>query len=108
MSKGRAKIICENESIQINEGDIFFIPKGAAYKSFWYGEPEIVFSLSFPYLADFEEKGYSDQLLPHSQNTVRKMYKILGEEKENAVGVGRLCALLAELMPHFVSNRKRH
>ncbi len=49
MKKGKAKIVCSSKTIYVNEGDVFFIPKGLCYQSYWYGEDDIDF-LSFGFL----------------------------------------------------------
>lgn len=46
MVKGTAKIVSENKTIHIKEGDVFYIPRDLPYQSYWYGEKDIDF-LSF-------------------------------------------------------------
>ena len=43
MEKGTAKIVSENKTILIKEGDLFHIPKNTSYQSYWYGNEEISF-----------------------------------------------------------------
>ena len=50
MIKGTAKIVSENKTITINEGDVFYIPKNLSYQSYWYGDDVIDF-LSFGFLS---------------------------------------------------------
>ncbi len=48
MTRGRSKIVSDKNTIFIEEGDVFFIPKDLSYQSFWYGEGKIDFlSLGF-------------------------------------------------------------
>jgi len=50
MKKGRAKIVSENKTIDIKEGDVFYIPKNLSYQSYWYGD-DIIDFLSFGFLS---------------------------------------------------------
>ncbi len=43
MEKGNAKIVAKEKTIQVNSGDIFYIPKNISYQSYWYGTDEISF-----------------------------------------------------------------
>ena len=50
MLSGKADIIAQNERIEVSEGEVFYIPKGLGYKSFWHGESAVKFvSLSFEF-----------------------------------------------------------
>ncbi len=65
MEKGRCKIVSERGTREFAAGDVFYIPMGLKYQSYWYGEPEISFRsygfLSFP---DAEQKHYCLQEVP--------------------------------------------
>lgn len=43
MEKGRAKLVCREKTVYINEGDLFYIPKNKGYQSYWYGADDISF-----------------------------------------------------------------
>lgn len=43
MLRGRAKIVSKDCTVEANEGDVFFIPQGLPYHSYWYGTPDITF-----------------------------------------------------------------
>ena len=54
MLKGTGKIISGSGSIDMKEGDVFFIPINLPYQSYWYGNDKIEFlSIGF---ADIEAK----------------------------------------------------
>jgi AraC-like DNA-binding protein len=51
MANGTAKIVSKDITIDINEGDVFFIPKNLSYQSFWYGDKnEDIKFLSFGFI----------------------------------------------------------
>lgn len=58
MLKGNAVIKAKNFSLEINEGDVFFIPKSLLYQSFWYGDQN----------GDIEFLSLSAQNLPIKDN----------------------------------------
>lgn len=43
MLNGSSRIVSADKTIIINEGDVFFIPKGLCYQSFWRGTNKISF-----------------------------------------------------------------
>jgi len=43
MEKGNAKIVTKEKTLQIKPGDLFYIPKGTGYQSYWHGSDEISF-----------------------------------------------------------------
>jgi len=69
MLKGRAKIVAGDDSIQIEAGDVFFIPKNLGYESYWWGEDEIDF-LSYGFVS-----------LQTDEDINRKLQKIMCDSK---------------------------
>lgn len=77
MHKGRAKIISENKTIEIEEGDVFFIPNGLGYQSYWYGTDEISFlSFGFLDLNTKENAKFDLQKLPYNKQIADKIISI--------------------------------
>lgn len=106
MIKGRCKIVTESETVEIAEGDVFFIPDKCSYQSFWYGDPEIEFiSLGFVYLPNFENKTYSVQLIDADAEAVELMKKIAAEKPLSANTVADFYTLTAMLMPKMSATR---
>ena len=62
--KGTARIVTQEETLQLKQGDVFYLPKGLKYQSYWYGEPEIEFlSFGFFTLPPADRKLYSPQII---------------------------------------------
>lgn len=77
MKTGTAKIVSSKKTIFINEGDVFYIPKGLKYQSYWYGCDDIDF-LSFGFL-DLPIKSntkFELQVLPDCKVLREKLFKI--------------------------------
>ena len=65
MRSGHARIVSEKQTIEIREGEPFYIPKGLSYQSYWYGEDLIRFdSYGFDLLPVSENRSYLLQRLP--------------------------------------------
>lgn len=100
MISGKCKIVTDSYSVDISEGDIFYIPDKCSYQSYWYGEPEIKFiSLGFLYFPNFGNKNYPVQVIPGGEEAVRLMYSLAGKLRPDASDVGRLYTLAGLLIP---------
>lgn len=83
MLSGKSKIVTDYDTVEICEGDIFYIPNKVSYQSYWYGNPEIKFiSLGFLYMPNFDNKSYSLQVIPHGSETetVITLFKTIGNQ----------------------------
>ena len=77
MVKGNAKIVTEEETLTIRQGDVFYVPKGLKYHSYWYGDPEIEFlSFGFAVIPTGDRKHYVLQILPESAELASWLEKI--------------------------------
>lgn len=109
MLKGHAKIVSDNKTILINEGDVFFIPKNLAYQSYWYGEGEIDFlSCGFSSLHTCENLNFSLQIVPCG-NEIKERIKSLFSQKQAVSCEGLSCfyGIMASLLPYFKRNEVR-
>lgn len=113
MISGVCKIVTETETVEINEGDIFYIPDKVSYQSYWYGNPEIKFiSLGFLYMPNTDNKSYSVQVIPQGKETdgaIKLFHLIAGSKTLCAEDIGRfytLCALLIPSMTHSICRTK--
>ena len=97
---GRCRIVTDTETVEIHEGDIFYIPNKCSYQSYWYGEPEIKFiSLGFLYLPNFGNKAYPVQVIPHNESAARLFYSLSSLRQMSAYDVGVFYTLVGILMP---------
>lgn len=63
--KGTAKFVYKDRTLEIKQGDVFYIPKGLQYQSYWYGEPDIQFlSFGFSTIPTADQKNYILQTIP--------------------------------------------
>lgn len=111
MRRGRVRLVCEGVTVEAGEGELFYIPAGCRYQSFWTGEPEICFdSLGFDYFVQ-EGVHYPLQKIPLSP-AVRELLSALteGEMTVNYETLGRFYLFVAAVLPYMevaVTSRAR-
>ena len=124
MLKGSAKIKSRDKTITVSEGDVFYIPNGLKYQSFWYGDAndEIVFDsfrfYHFPIpdsykfslqkidcspLAQSLLQGITDDMTVNC-TTVGKLYQFLGEVSGHMEQEGRHYNDIAEIAVDYMNN----
>lgn len=82
--KGRARIVSDAKSIDIEAGDVFFIPKNLSYQSYWYGEDDIDFlSCGFYSLHSDEDLNFKLQTVSCDDETKRELKSVF--EKDGGV-----------------------
>lgn len=75
--KGDARIRTDTETLHLHSGDIFYIPRGLRYHSFWQGEPELEFiSFGFLTVPVRDQKSYLLQILPFSEELAQSLLQI--------------------------------
>lgn len=111
MIHGSAKLKSRNKTIMVSEGDIFYIPKGLKYQSFWYGDEEdqIVFdSFRFQNFPVPDNYGYTLQKISCSSEAKQLLLSLSGEMAENCTTVGKLYVFLGEVLDSMEQETKRH
>ena len=86
--------------MELQEGDLFYIPKGCKYHSYWYGQEGALFdSFAFSAIPQKESISYCLQKLTVTEE-VKILHKQLAADRTvNARSVGILYMLLGTLMP---------
>ena len=103
MKRGRARLVSEREEIQVSEGDLFYIPLGCRYQSYWYGEEEIRFD-SLAFTGFPEEAAYPLQRIGPADEAARLPLAVLsGGRRVDCESVSALYALLAAVLPRMHS-----
>ena len=104
MRRGHARLVGEERTIEVREGDLFYIPAGCRYQSYWAGEPEVCFdSLAFPAFLQGEGAGvYPLQRIPFTP-TLQQRYAALTEREliVNYETLGLFFLFLDAVLPHM-------
>lgn len=102
MKKGRGLLVLEKGKVELNTGDMFYIPKGCRYHSYWIGEPEVSLdSLGFAYFPDATGKGYRPQKLSMTPQIWKAYAPLSWNKTVDANAIGRLYTVLGMLLPQM-------
>lgn len=102
MRSGSARLISDREQIEVREGDLFYIPLGCRYQSYWYGEKIRFDSLAFRYFPQDGETRYPLQRIEDVPPEAASLLESLGGGlRADCASVGRLFCLLALLLPRM-------
>ncbi len=101
MIKGRAELVSDKKSVEVKEGQLFFIPKNLGYQSYWYGEDEIQFlSFAFVELGVSEKMNFELQSLDCSDELAEKVMAIETKGRKVSLdALARFYAVMAEAAP---------
>lgn len=91
---GTGTLISENERIEVNPGELFYIPKGCKYHSYWRGEDEIRFaSIGFSYFPLLRRR-YCLQKIEYGPQERPLLEQLTENPSVSTVQIGRLYHLL--------------
>ena len=101
MKKGNGRIVSPDITIEINEGDFFYIPKNLSYQSYWYGKPEVNFlSLAYRELNTSDDKNFELQTIKCDSILIDKILNIPTPGTHiNCKTLSMFYELLAQLIP---------
>jgi len=108
MKKGKAKLVDKNNTITINEGDIFFIPASHPYQSYWTGDCITIHdSFGFEFFPSPKDDLFTMQVI---KNPPQKAHEIFDEISTNNTvnlhSVSLLYSLLDILFPYMQTEPK--
>ena len=99
MKNGNGKLVSRKEIIELNKGDMFYIPKGCKYVSHWKTTEEnaLFDSIGFMYFPNNKNIGYKLQKINYTKE-IFDLYKPLYDSKEvNLKSISTLYSVLSEL-----------
>lgn len=102
MRCGEGRMVSETTDLHVQEGELFYIPMGYKYESFWTGDPEVRFdSYGFSYFPTPTTIGYSLQRLPSTPVVTAAFEALAAHRTVDCYSIGRLYLLLDALLPHM-------
>lgn len=116
MRRGSARLVSDSGQIELEAGDLFYIPCGCRYQSYWQGEegkelPAVSFdSFAFRYFPDQENLFYPLQRIPYepvAEETERLIGLLEEDQQVSCRTVGTLYQLLGLLRPYMLARRRR-
>ncbi len=104
LERGRCKIVSERGTREFSAGDVFYIPMGLKYRSYWYGDPEVSF-LSFGFLSfpDAEQKHYCLQKVPCSPEDTQAFRSLPVGIPVDCEILGRFYSVVSRVLPRMRS-----
>ena len=98
MLSGHSRIVAENARIEADAGELFYIPKGLCYQSFWESDTVVSWhSLGFDVFPDSETRRFRLQKIECGEKE-KALAELIAKEK-NCTAVGLLYELLGTLLP---------
>ena len=111
MIKGSAKLKSRDKTLTVSEGDIFYIPNGLKYQSFWYSDEDnkILFdSFRFYNFPMPDNYSYTLQKINSSSSAREILLDISNEMVINCTTVGKLYLFLGEVLGSMEQKTKRY
>ena len=105
--KGRGKFVTADGAIILNEGDVFYIPKHAQYRSFWYPEnnEELSFySFGFELFPLKENDGYKLQKIECDKSEIELLEELCKDITVSLQSIGMLYTFLGNVSDKMKSN----
>jgi AraC-like DNA-binding protein len=98
MKHGKGRIVSEGQTLEIHQGEMFYIPKGCRYHSYWIAEDYVQFdSIGFLYFPTKKPNGFMLQKIDQDP-LVWAAFAPLSENKAlHAASIGTLYCLLGIL-----------
>ena len=98
MKHGRGRIVTREKVVEIEENEMFYIPKGCKYHSYWIAEDNVRFdSIGFLYFPTASPNGYDLQKIAYTDEISTAFAPLSKNKVVNATSIGHLYHLLGLL-----------
>jgi AraC-like DNA-binding protein len=98
MKHGRGRIVTTEKVLEIEENEMFYIPKGCQYHSYWIAKDHVRFdSIGFLYFPTLASNGYSLQKINYDANLLNAFLPLSKDKTVNTTSIGILYHLLGLL-----------
>lgn len=97
---GKVRFVLEDQTLEFEENDLFYIPKGCKYHSYWIGSDYYQYdSIGFLYFPTFASNGYKPQKIQYDDAIWNRFLPLSRDKTVNAASIGALYSLLGLLEP---------
>jgi len=98
MKHGKGRIVSCGQVLEIEENEMFYIPKGCPYHSYWIAEDYVRFdSIGFLFFPTTAHNGYKLQKINYDQELFRLFAPLSADKTVNASTIGILYSFLGAL-----------
>lgn len=105
MIKGNAEFRGENFDLFIKPNDIFYIPYGLRYHSYWHGDEIMWDSFAFTYFPNPHNTTYPIQKINAPENVIEKIDRLAEYTEQDCRSVGLLYTIMSELFPYMTADK---
>lgn len=97
---GQARILSEGKRLALSPGDLFFIPKGLCYQSYWEADDLVSWdSFGFEYFPDGDGRCLALQKIPYGDSLLATLHDLTSDMRPTCRSIGMLYQLLGTLLP---------
>ena len=108
MRKGHCRIVSEEGTIEVSQGEVFYVPKNLRYQSYWYGEDAICFdSFGFHFFPNPEERNYPLQVISSTSEALQLADQVKAHEENSGGAIFAFFKLLEHLLPQMTCSDAR-
>lgn len=97
--KGKAKLVSKTETVELEEGDVFYIPMDCSYESFWFGDSLEWKSFGFTYFPEGEYKQFRMQKIPCGDELRKAISEIPIKNNMDSGVLGAFYTVISQLIP---------
>ena len=102
MQKGYCKIVSRDTTLYIKPGDVFYIPKGLSYQSYWHSKDSTEFlSFGFQFFPESETKSFPLQKVACSDEIINQIKGLPVSKRNDSYVFGAFYSVLAAILPHL-------
>ena len=99
MKHGKGLIVTQEQRLELNTGDMFYIPKGCKYHSYWNTDGVMARfdSIGFRYFPSASPNGYLLQKIPYDEEIMEAFGPLSVDKTINVTSIGCLYQLMGKL-----------
>lgn len=107
METGSCKIVSEQRTIEAAAGDVFYIPKGLVYHSYWYSETQVQFkSFGFHDFPEYNTRQYPLQVIACSLEAKELLRQLPTGQPADSRLVSQFYGAVATVLPYMQANNQ--
>lgn len=100
MKQGKGRIVSREQVLELQENDMFYIPKGCKYHSHWIAHDHVDFdSIGFLYFPTSATNGYKLQKINYDKHILEAFLPLSKDKTVTVASIGVLYHLLGLLEP---------
>ena len=106
MESGRSRIVADDITLEIQAGDIFYIPKGLPYQSYWWADDAATFkSFGFEFFPESRTRQFLLQKIDCSEELRQRIVQMPTETEADSGLIGTFYSVLAAVLPVLAYSR---